>query len=298
MFKNIFTNYINRLVYQQKGSEKSDVQAEEAVASPEDLRAEAEAINMAINKFSLVIEDGINSNRTIFHEQLDPESLKLIKIDLNNPDSYAELMEDDRNLWTVIESLADAQKILKQGNTRGDLDFVRAKISATNTFFKGLMNVHPYKSDPSLGLMTLASIDLDTIHKAQPATPTAKEKKESIESSKWTRMASLADEYNKLGETADDKARKLAIQGDLLALTGEVMKGKPDLFVMTNIDLNGQLWNLKVERAKGPGTEAFRLTMKMPTKTLMMGGLPDARTVKYTEKPVYAGASETDFPKA
>jgi|GEM_PF-3882855 len=271
MFKNIFPDKLNKLVFMAGGPEAA--KAAESIKSETDpaaLRAEAAELGQAIDGYAKAIERDINQLRSTTTEDY-------MKIDLSNPKSYEHL---DQALWSVVQSLAEAKMELKKGGaTRVNLDLVRVKVEAAAIFNRSIR----LAGDP---LAHSADVEVSRIAKAGPKPEKIVVSRESVEASNWAKMALLVDEYNKLGETKDDKARQAAIQTELMPLASKVMQGK------NKREVNG----LQIFRAPGAGTEAFKFVMIDRARRLEQGGRPGATTVGYEEVTVYAGGSAKDFP--
>jgi hypothetical protein len=276
MFKNIFPDNLKRLVYMTPGPEKTPpTQAEleatyeaDRAVTPAQLRAERDALKNSILKYAKDIEQ-------------DVAIYKTVKIDLKDPTSYESL---DQGTWSVVQSLAEAMQELEKGAlTRTNLDLVRIKVDAAAIFNRSIRMA----GDP---LMHSADLSVSQVERAQKRVPetkvAARGSKESIEASNWAHILLLVEEHNKLDPvTAPNIARIAQIQEELLPLASKVMEGKD------HRELNG----LKIDRAKGPGTEAFRF-QKIDRARRMAQGVGPRPTVKVTERFVYAGGSAKDFP--
>lgn len=264
MFKNIFPDKLNRLVY-KGGPERASAaeKAEKTKVSPEALKKEQAALGKAIDDYAASIEKDVNMDRSL-------QNKKAIKIDLNNPESFKEV---PKALRDVLRSLAEAKQALSEGYTRGNLDYVRVKVAAAQSFAKSLRS----SGDP-LG----HSAEMAYVPKAKPGA----KPKESVEASKYAQLASKAEELAMLDQsTPAGKRRAEKLQSELKDLADGVMVGK-NKFKM-------QRGNMTIVRAKGPGTPAFKITMEY-THKLEQGGRPGSQTAKRSET-VYVGGSKKDF---
>lgn len=267
MFKNIFPNKLNRLVY-KNGPETASAaeKAEKAKASPADLRKEAQELGKAIDDYAQQVID----HETSF---LDSKADKNIKLD--KPETYAHL---SKGLRDVLRSLHEAKVALGEGYSRVNLDYVRVKVDAARTFYKQeVMRV----GDP------LATADEPEMAKVAKAKPKAKPKqKESVEASRFAKLASKAEELAMLDQsTPAGKRRADQLRTDIRDLADTLLVGK-NRYVLAK-------GNMKIMRAKGPGTPAFKITMEFKHE-LEQQGRPGAKSVKRTET-VYVGGSEKDF---
>ena len=267
MFKNIFPDKLNRLVYKgpetSKGGPKAS--AEKATASPEALKKEQAALGKAIDDYAKQIESDVNIDRSMLHKDK-------IKIDLSNPKSYADI---NGGLRDVVQSLAQAKKALSEGYSRGNLDYVRVKVDAAQQFAKSLRGA----GDPFGHSAEMASVP-----KAKPEDKP--KQKESVEASKYAKLASKAEELAMLDQSSPaGKRRATQLHAELRDLADGVMVGKNKYMMKKG--------NMTIVRAKGPGTPAFKITMEYKHE-LVQGGRPGSKHAKRTET-VYVGGSEKDF---
>jgi len=257
MFKNIFP-YLNRLVY--RGETASHQVEAQAVAeiSKKSLKSEARELSKGIATFAEGILDNINEERR--NLQLKP--LK----------DYNDIKKNykDKTILKIMADLGAAQKSLhsaakKRTIARKLLDDVRSSIDNANTRYQGYREINSH-----LAVQALfgASIDVKDIPKAAP-----KEVKEvPWENVLWAKVEQLINDLDKAPAKKQD-----AIQRKILAQLGRVAKDRPKRFSQSIVDTKGKRHWLTVEKAAGPGTDAYKLTLN--------------------NKTVYAGCSAKDFPK-
>jgi hypothetical protein len=231
MFKHIFPDKLNRLVYQQKrpGAAREAIKAaakEKAKASPAELRREARELNKAINEFSKKVKE-----QTL-------------------------MKEDVRRFNPVLKQLKEAKNdLLKGGASRANLDRVRSKMSVANIINGRLMR----SKDPLLGLRASMPRVAKARARARSKAERAKARKESKERANMTKMAKLVEEFlaTKRPITA---RRKAQIQNLLRDMASQVMGNRK------RISAGG----LTIEKAPGAGTDAFKFTLRQ-TRRLEQG---------------------------
>jgi len=309
MFKNIFPNKLNRLVYM--GAPKGEVAAlmetekRKPGASPEDLKKEQAELNRAIDKYVKDVEKDINSTR------FEPEN-QLLSIDLNNPNSYKDAPEFYRELLNAISRLKGDLNSFDV-NER-NLDYVHRQLRAYHAINASMRAV----GDPFMH-----TAELNRVAKARPKdaneTKDAAKKRvatpEELENARWIQIAKLADEIaNMRVEDSDKKPvpklveQRAALQNQLKDLLVTAMKGKGNKFLKTNPD--GYV--VAVTRAPGAGTPAFMVELghSHESKINVAADQPVTGQGKAANRPrgprasgswvtqvVYAGGSAKDFPK-